>query len=163
MVNIKKILNNYVIYGLGSCVDAEEIKADILTILHEYGKVTLADMYELVGMVAPDHTYNRRGWSDKTYLEEKTIIDFNYDNEDRGWYIILPSVTYSAVSYTTPSYRYNRKKYLEDRHKSFSKQEPHSVHITIDTDAFESGNSSLGEIFDFIYAIKDRDVFVSVI
>lgn len=183
MIKIQKFMNNYVVSGLNSRVDAEEFKADMLTLLHEYGKVSLADMYDLAGLNAPDCSYNRRGWNIKETLERETTINFNFGDDDCGWYIILPPINCTNVSHTIPSYRYSRnhnyyvdpnkpgwttdpnhhKKYLDNLQRSFSEPEPHSTHITIDTDAFDNGNISLGEIFDFVYAIKDRDVFVSII
>lgn len=66
---------------LNSRAEAEIVLGEMLELVNEYGVVSLADLYDLVGLTS-DFTDNRYGWNDLPNCSVSRVRD--------GWALILP-------------------------------------------------------------------------
>ena len=94
MIKIENKAGVYIVSGLVSRKSAEKIRDDFLKIADEYGMVTVADLYDLVG-VGCSYTDTKIGWTSGAVLDNRfgmrVIIGCINDND---WRIMFPRINY---------------------------------------------------------------------
>lgn len=143
-------------YNFDVIFDSEERANEVLGkmryIAEEYGRVTLADLYELADLDRANYLDNKSWWMEGS-LKHAYVTQYR-----AGWAIELPApiCDRSAANGCYPSYRYRN-------HKPTPKPEPKPITITVNTETVDSVEEVMADVFKYAHTITDRPVYISII
>lgn len=142
----KRIDGSYIVAGLPSREAAEDIRKGLIEVILDYGKATVADLYDLAAVSDYKYTYINIGWNMMAGLHRRAVISWD---EHKGWCIELPETNWDS------------SQRVEDM--PVIKQAPSSVNITINTETIDDFDNVFAKVTQYANGISDRNVYISVI
>lgn len=142
----KRADGHYMVAGLPSREVAEDIRKGLVETILDYGKATVADLYDLADVSSYKSTYINIGWSTMAGLHWRVVISWD---EHKGWSIDLPETNWDSSQYieVMPNI----------------KQTPTSVNITINTETVDDFDNVFAKVTQYTQTIVERNVYISVI
>lgn len=142
----KRVDGRYIVAGLQSREAAEEIRKGLVEVIRDYGKVTVSDLYDLVGEADCQYTHNNIGWSAMAGLQWRAAISWD---EHKGWCIDLPETNWDSSHHIEVM--------------PVIKQTPTSVNITINTETIDDFDNVFAKVSQYANTVTDRNIYISII
>lgn len=130
--------------------EAKTVYNHALSIANEYGRVTLADINELIGN-HPCYNDTKIYWTPVLLATAVKVAP----GALCGWYI-------HCLDYLVDDSITHREEPCDETKDNYEDCEPHAVHINIATIDMDDPYCILGSVFKYVQEFHDRDVFINV-